>query len=67
MADASTGGLMGQQKDGMVIVNLPNRRNLGRRSNEKSSPLLVCEVPEARLSVYDKTSSLIEVNFNTKA
>ena len=28
---------------------------------------VVCEVPEARLSVNDKKSSLIAVYFNTKA
>ena len=35
-------------------------------SNPTSDTMVVCEVPEARLSVNDKTTDSDEVYFNTK-
>ena len=48
-------------------TNFVGRYATWAASTYVTSHLVVCEVPEARLSVNDKASYLIEVYFNTKA
>ena len=48
-----------------VLQLLPNR-NTGRSEKFEVNKLVVCEVPEARLSVNEKTTYSDGVYFNTK-